>query len=89
MVNKPAAFNSPITQLLLDAGAVLYVKTNVPPGMKRPETDNTVFGKTFNPKNCLWSVGGSSGGEDALISFGGSCLGVGNGLGMLRFKFSL
>ncbi|KAJ6013358.1 acetamidase [Penicillium herquei] len=81
MVGKPAATNGPIAQLLLDAGAVLYVKTNVPPGMKRAETYNEVFGKTVNPMNSLWAVGGSSGGEGALISFGGSCLGVGSDLG--------
>ncbi|KAJ5636995.1 acetamidase [Penicillium lividum] len=77
-VNQPAESHSPIIQLLLDAGAVLYVKTNVPPGMKRPETYNAVFGNTLNPMNRLWSAGGSSGGEGALISFGGSSLGVGS-----------
>jgi amidase len=81
LVEKPSSYHSPIIKLLLDSGAVLYVKTNVPPGMKRPETDNVVFGKTLNPKNRLWSVGGSSGGEGALIAFGGSPLGVGSDMG--------
>ncbi|KAJ5623265.1 hypothetical protein N7490_011870 [Penicillium lividum] len=80
-VGQPAESNSPMIQLLLDAGAVLYVKTNVPPGMKRGETYNLLFGKTLNSKNNLWSAGGSSGGEGALIAFGGSCLGVGSDIG--------
>ncbi|KAJ5776812.1 amidase [Penicillium odoratum] len=67
--NQSAESHSPNIQLLVDAGEVLYVKTNVPPGMKRPETYNAVF------------AGGSSGGEGALISFGGSCLVVGTDMG--------
>ncbi|TPX26534.1 hypothetical protein DIZ76_011996 [Coccidioides immitis] len=80
-VNDPATYNSVLTNLLRDAGAVLYVKTNVPTAMMIAETVNNVFGRTTNPRNRLLTSGGSSGGESALIAFGGSPLGVGTDIG--------
>jgi amidase len=41
------------------------------------ESVNNVFGRTVNPMNRKVTSGGSSGGESALIAFGGSPLGVG------------
>ena len=38
---------------------------------------NNTFGRTVNPLNRKVTSGGSSGGESALIAFGGSPLGVG------------
>ncbi|EON62436.1 hypothetical protein W97_01658 [Coniosporium apollinis CBS 100218] len=80
-VNDPAKYNSNIVDLLRDAGAVLYVKTNVPTAMMIPETVNNVFGRTVNPLNRSLTSGGSSGGESALVAFGGSPLGVGTDIG--------
>ncbi|KAJ9659988.1 hypothetical protein H2201_007093 [Coniosporium apollinis] len=80
-VNDPAKYNSNIVDLLRDAGAVLYVKTNVPTAMMIPETVNNVFGRTVNPLNRSLTSGGSSGGESALIASGGSPLGVGTDIG--------
>jgi amidase len=40
-----------------------------------------VFGRTVNPLNRNLTSGGSSGGESALIAFGGSPLGVGTDIG--------
>ncbi|KAK2740133.1 hypothetical protein FQN57_006248 [Myotisia sp. PD_48] len=80
-VDQPATYNSTLTDLLLNAGAVLYVKTNVPTAMMIAETVNNVMGRTTNPRNRLTTSGGSSGGESALISFGGSPLGVGTDIG--------
>ncbi|EKG12072.1 Amidase [Macrophomina phaseolina MS6] len=67
--------------MLLAAGAVLYVKTNVPTAMMIAESVNNVFGRTKNPRNRALTPGGSSGGESALIAFGGSPLGVGSDIG--------
>ncbi|KAJ5752769.1 hypothetical protein N7520_009686 [Penicillium odoratum] len=50
-VDKPVQFNSPIIQLLRDAGAMVYVKTSVPPRMKRAETYSIMLGETLDPKN--------------------------------------
>ena len=46
------------------------------------ESVNNLFGRTLNPRNRHLTSGGSSGGESALIAFGGSCLGVGTDIGM-------
>ncbi|KAJ5167171.1 uncharacterized protein N7482_005952 [Penicillium canariense] len=81
LVNDPATYNSTLIDLLLAAGAVLYVKTNVPTAMMIAESVNNVFGRTVNPRNRNLTSGGSSGGESALIAFGGSRLGVGTDIG--------
>lgn len=75
--NKPDDVYSPLAQQLLDLGAVLYCKTNVPQTMMTADSDNNVFGRTLNPANVNITAGGSSGGEGALIAMRGSILGVG------------
>lgn len=67
--------------VLLSLGSVLYVKTNVPTAMMIAESVNNTFGRTVNPFDRKLTSGGSSGGESALIAFGGSCLGVGTDIG--------
>jgi len=69
--------NSAMVDLLLDAGAVLYCKTNVPQTMMTADSENNVFGKTVNPHKTSLTAGGSTGGEGALVSFRGSPLGIG------------
>ncbi|KAJ4259007.1 hypothetical protein NW764_016273 [Fusarium oxysporum] len=69
--------NSPLVDLLLDAGAVLYCKTNLPQTQMSADSDNNIFGRTLNPHNTHLTPGGSSGGEGALVAFRGSILGVG------------
>ncbi|KAL5334693.1 amidase signature domain-containing protein [Aspergillus crustosus] len=81
LVNDPATYNSTLVDLLLGAGAILYVKTNVPTAMMIAESVNNVFGRTVNPRNRKLTSGGSSGGESALIAFGGSRIGVGTDIG--------
>ncbi|KAH7055667.1 acetamidase [Macrophomina phaseolina] len=81
LADKPASYNSTLVDMLLAAGAVLYVKTNVPTAMMIAESVNNVFGRTKNPRNRALTPGGSSGGESALIAFGGSPLGVGSDIG--------
>ncbi|GAA5830768.1 hypothetical protein JCM11251_001068 [Rhodosporidiobolus azoricus] len=73
--------DSALVKLLLDAGAVLYVRTNVPQTMMISDTFNFVFGRTVNPRNRKLTSGGSSGGEGALIAMKGSILGVGTDIG--------
>jgi amidase len=45
------------------------------------ESVNNTFGRTVSPLNRKLTSGGSSGGESALIAFGGSPLGVGTDIG--------
>lgn len=80
-VDDPATYNSALVDILKAAGAVFYVKTNVPTAMMIAESVNNVFGRTVNPLNRALTSGGSSGGESALIKFGGSPLGVGTDIG--------
>ncbi|KZT10510.1 amidase signature enzyme [Laetiporus sulphureus 93-53] len=77
-VGKPMEKDSALVRLLRDAGAVPYVKTNVPVTMLSFEAANDVFGTTTNPHNKNFAPGGSSGGEAALLAFGGSRVGIGS-----------
>ncbi|KAI1750692.1 amidase signature domain-containing protein [Xylaria castorea] len=72
--------NSALVNMLLDLGAVPYVKTNVSQLLVGVESDNNIFGRVLNPWNTMLTAGGSSGGEGALIAFRGSVLGVGTDL---------
>lgn len=63
---------------LREAGAILLGKTNTPDNCFDYETTNTLFGLTKNPWDLRHSVGGSSGGEAALIAAHGSPCGVGS-----------
>jgi amidase len=73
--------NAVVVDLLLKAGAVPYVRTNVPQTLMWPEAFNNIFGRTTNPYNRTLTPGGSSGGEGALIALKGSPLGVGSDIG--------
>jgi amidase len=77
LANKPATKSAPLVDILLDLGAVLYCKTNVPQTMMTADSDNNIFGRTLNPNNTSLTAGGSTGGEGALIALHGSVLGVG------------
>ncbi|KAI9810069.1 MAG: hypothetical protein M1827_006680 [Pycnora praestabilis] len=78
---NPATENALLAQVLLDAGAVLYCKTNIPQTLMSLDSENNLFGRTLNPANRLATAGGSSGGEGALIAMRGSVLGVGTDVG--------
>ncbi|KAH8901458.1 amidase [Thozetella sp. PMI_491] len=73
--------NSVLVDMLLDGGAVLYCKTNVPQTLMVCDGLNHVFGQTMNPHKLSLTPGGSSSGEGALVGFRGSILGVGNDIG--------
>ncbi|KAF5316046.1 hypothetical protein D9619_006208 [Psilocybe cf. subviscida] len=79
--NKPATKNADVIKQLLDAGAVLYVKTNIPQTMFAFECSNPIWGRTTNPWNENYTCGGSSGGEGALIAMDGSPVGIGTDIG--------
>jgi len=70
-----------VVEILRNAGAVLFVKTQNPQTLLSLETNNNVFGRVSNPFNRTLSPGGSSGGESALIASHGSPLGVGTDIG--------
>lgn len=76
-VGRPVQKDAAIVRLLKDAGAVPFVKTNIPITLLSFESANDVFGTTTNPHNKLYSPGGSTGGEAALLAYGGSRIGIG------------
>jgi Asp-tRNA(Asn)/Glu-tRNA(Gln) amidotransferase A subunit family amidase len=64
-------------RLLRDAGAVPFVKTNIPITLLSFESYSDLFGRTTNPHKKTHSPGGSTGGEAALLAYGGSRIGIG------------
>ncbi|XP_060087753.1 vitamin D3 hydroxylase-associated protein-like [Heteronotia binoei] len=81
--------DSVIVKVLKKQGAIPFVKTNVPQSMINYDCSNPIFGQTLNPLNHTKSPGGSSGGEGALITGGGSILGFGTDVaGSIRLPSS-
>ena len=67
-----------LVRLLKDAGAIPYVKTNLPITLLSFESTNDVWGRCTNPHNNKYSPGGSTGGESALLAAGGGRIGIGS-----------
>ena len=81
----PAVQDATLVHRLRNAGAIPIAKTNLPDLLFSFETDNLIYGRTNNPYDLRRTPGGSSGGESALISAGGSPLGLGSDcLGSVR-----
>lgn len=66
----PVRQHSHIVQRLLDAGAVIFGKTNTPELALKGVTDPEAFGRTVNPWNVAHTPGGSSGGSAAAVAAG-------------------
>lgn len=60
------------------AGAVIFGKTNVPPGLADAQSANEIYGRTRNPWNLERTPGGSSGGSAAALAAGFSGLELGS-----------
>lgn len=75
---RPHAQDGAMVRLLKDAGAVPYVKTALPVTLLSFESTNDVWGRAKNPHNTNYSPGGSTGGESALLAYGGSRIGIGS-----------
>lgn len=70
-----------VVQRLRTSGAIILGKTNLPDFALAWETDSTAYGRTNNPYDLNRTSGGSSGGEAAIISMGGSAFGIGTDSG--------
>jgi amidase len=77
IARQPAA----AVQRLLEAGAVIYGKTNVPVAMADWQTFNPVYGTTNNPWDVTRTPGGSSGGSAAALAAGLTALELGSDIG--------
>lgn len=78
--------DSEVVARLRKEGAIILGKTNTPVLCYCQETDNKLYGRTNNPWDNTRTVGGSSGGEGAIIAAGGAAVGVGGDIGgSIRF----
>jgi amidase len=74
---------------MVDAGAVPFVKTNVPQTMYSYECNNPIWGRTTNPYDAAYTSGGSSGGEACMLALDASVIGLGSDIaGSLRIPAS-
>ena len=80
-VFSPATEDAAVVALLREAGAIPFVKTNVPQSLMVTESYNRIFGRALNPWNVKRTPGGSSGGEGAMVGMDASPLGVGTDIG--------
>ncbi len=76
-----AQADGPLIARLREAGGIILGISNVPQLMIIHETRNPAYGTTQNPWNLTRCVGGSSGGEAAILAAGGPALGLGSDLG--------
>lgn len=68
--------NSVLVDIILETGAIVYVKTNMP--QTRPtDSHNNVFGRVQNPHRNTLTACGSSGDEAVLVAMRGSIVGLG------------
>lgn len=76
-----AASNALAVDRCLDAGAVLFGKTNVPLLLADWQSYNAIYGTTNNPWNLALSPGGSSGGSAAALAAGLTGIEAGSDIG--------
>ncbi|KAI0314594.1 amidase signature domain-containing protein [Amylostereum chailletii] len=79
--NNPATEDAVVVHHLRAAGAIPFVKTNVPQTMLAFECSNPLWGRSLNPWSDAHTCGGSSGGEAALLAMDGSAAGIGSDIG--------
>jgi amidase len=78
--------NAIAVQRLVDAGAIIFGKTNVPFHALDIQSYNQVYGTTNNPWDLTRTPGGSSGGSAAALAAGFTSLELGSDLGgSIRF----
>ena len=75
--NQLATEDGAMVAALRTAGGIILGKTNVPQTLSVVETNNAIWGRTNNPWDLSRTSGGSSGGEAAIVSAGGSLIGLG------------
>ncbi len=81
--------NATVVQRWLDAGLVIFGKTNTPEFGAKGITEPELFGPTRNPWNTDHTPGGSSGGAAAAVAAGiVPCAGASDGGGSIRIPAS-
>ncbi len=73
--------NADVVESLLNAGAIIFGKTNIPLFGMDTQSFNDVYGQTNNPWDLSKTPGGSSGGAAAALAAGLTGLEIGNDIG--------
>ncbi|CRK86482.1 CLUMA_CG000150, isoform A [Clunio marinus] len=79
--NLKAKEDAECVRLMKEAGAIIIATTSIPEINRWQETRNNLIGQTNNPYDSRRTVGGSSGGEGAVISSCGTAFGLGTDIG--------
>ena len=88
-LKSPATQDSSLITKLKQHGAIPICMSNTIQLMMMPETYNNIYGRTCNPYNLERVVGGSSGGDAALVSMGCVSMGIGGDVaGSIRIPAS-
>ena len=86
--NRPD-YTAATVQRLLDAGAIMHIRSTTPEFAYSGNTHSPLWGVTPNPWNLEYTSGGSSGGSAAIIASGMSTLADGtDGGGSIRIPSS-
>jgi fatty acid amide hydrolase 2 len=80
-VGLRAASDATVVRRVRDAGAIPFGMTNLSELCMWMESSNKVYGRSRNPYDPTRIVGGSSGGEGAVVGAGASPFGVGADIG--------
>ena len=87
---KPADRSATYVQRMLDAGAIVLGKTNVPEFGHKAVTDNAVYGPSHTPFGPGYNAGGSSGGSASAVAAGLATVAQGgDGGGSIRIPAAL
>ncbi|MFK8004386.1 MAG: amidase [Polyangiales bacterium] len=73
--------DAPVVSRIRAAGGIPLGVTNISELCMWMESNNKVYGRTNNPYNTAHIVGGSSGGEGAIVAAGGAAFGLGSDVG--------
>lgn len=79
--NTIAKEDAECVALAKKAGGIIIATTNIPEVNKWQETRNNLIGQTNNPYDIRRTVGGSSGGEAALLASAATPFGIGTDIG--------
>ena len=80
-LDYPDTEDAVLVQLLVDQGAIPFVRSNVCQAMMWIESSNKLYGRADNPWNTSRTTGGSSSGEGGLVASRSSPLGIGSDIG--------
>lgn len=85
LMSAPAAEHATVVQRWIDAGLVIFGKTNTPEFGTKGITEPVAWGPTRNPWDLTRTPGGSSGGSAAAVAAGiVPCAGANDGGGSIR-----